>query len=211
MKCPGHFHRPLYRRRNFPRPVKIHSCDSERSAQWHTTHPQAEGSQPQGTSMTLNIMRTAPSSCCPSSRKCRNWYWLLLEKMFGVCDQLDSIPSIDADGATARGWDIWNGGTTQERIPRAEADTVETLLGKVGTVTDRHSNAAKAILDRLISARQSVVCRHCSWDEAAMVYQLKVRGFLGYAPPCNVSTRRGCGLSKAGSGAPWHPMHCRTS
>ena len=88
---------------------------------------------------------------------------------------------INEMGVLAGGWDIWHGGVAEATIPRAHEDTQETLLGKLGTLQDRHSAAAQVTLDRLVSARQLIVCQRCTWDEAAMVYQLRVRGFLGYA------------------------------
>ena len=82
----------------------------------------------------------------------------------------------------AEGWDIWRGGAAPGRIPRALSDTVEKLLGKRGSICDRHSIAASDLLSRLRGVRHLASARRCSWDETAALYQLVVRGVLSYAP-----------------------------
>ena len=42
-------------------------------------------------------------------------------------------------GIRAAGWNIWHGGLASDTVPRAHADTVEKLLGKRGSVNDKHS------------------------------------------------------------------------
>ena len=36
-----------------------------------------------------------------------------------------------ASGIHASGWDIWNGGIFFVVVPRAQSDTIESLLGKI--------------------------------------------------------------------------------
>ena len=52
---------------------------------------------------------------------------------------------INEMGVLAGGWDIWHGGVAEATIPRAHEDTQETLLGKLGTLRDRHSAGAGAV------------------------------------------------------------------
>ena len=46
------------------------------------------------------------------------------------------------DGIEVVGWDIWKGCWIHTTVPRAYANTIETLLGKRGTIQDRHTLAA---------------------------------------------------------------------
>ena len=82
----------------------------------------------------------------------------------------------------ASGWDIWNGGRSTASLPRALELTEETLLGKPGSVADRHTAAAQASMEMLAALRRAIQRRGCSWDEVAAMYQLRMRGFLSYSP-----------------------------
>ena len=85
------------------------------------------------------------------------------------------------DGIAATGWDIWEGGLITQTLPRSFPTSEEVLLGKIVSYNDRHAAAAADLLRRLRTTRMDVQARGCTWDEAAMIYQLKVRGFLSYS------------------------------
>ncbi|CAE7809936.1 unnamed protein product, partial [Symbiodinium necroappetens] len=87
-----------------------------------------------------------------------------------------------ADAAPVSGYDIWSGGTRAFRLPRARADEEEVLLGKRGTLLDRHSLAADDTLKRLQGLLQKFTWRRLSWDELLMGAQLYGAGYLNYAP-----------------------------
>eukprot|EP00972_Heterocapsa_arctica_P031095 4576861-Heterocapsa_arctica.AAC.1 len=85
-------------------------------------------------------------------------------------------------GIQASGHDIWGGGVAHATVPRASRETVEKLLGKRGSVADRHSLAAVDLLARVASVRALAAARRCRWDEIAALVQLVVRGVIAYAP-----------------------------
>ncbi|CAE7770376.1 unnamed protein product [Symbiodinium sp. CCMP2592] len=95
--------------------------------------------------------------------------------------QHPGCPGMDARSIQGSGWDIWHGGLAQGVIARSLEHSEETLLGKTGTVWDRHTAAAQHLLDRILSVRQMLASGRYTWDEAATMYQLRVRGFLSYA------------------------------
>ena len=51
------------------------------------------------------------------------------------------LAALEADGVRATGWNIWEGGTTTQLVPRSYLETEEKLLGKRGCIADRHSLA----------------------------------------------------------------------
>ena len=53
------------------------------------------------------------------------------------------------DGIHVSGWDIRNGGVIQSFAPRSYPDTVEKLLGKHGTILDRHSLPVGDIVSKI--------------------------------------------------------------
>ena len=87
-----------------------------------------------------------------------------------------------ADAAPVSGYDIWSGGTRAFRLPRARSDEEEVLLGKRGTLLDRHSMAAADTIKRLQGLVQKFTWRRLSWDELLMGAQLYGAGYLNYAP-----------------------------
>ena len=56
-------------------------------------------------------------------------------------------------GIRASGWDIWNGGTVNAIILRAQIDTIEKLLRKRGTIQGRHFLAAIDGITKVRSVR----------------------------------------------------------
>ena len=94
------------------------------------------------------------------------------------------------DGIQVIGWDIWNGGYVHATVPRAYADTVETLLGKRGTILDRHSLAAIDAMGKLRNLRSRITVVKVAWDEIAAMWQLIARGIVGYAPTVGNCPRR---------------------
>ena len=85
-------------------------------------------------------------------------------------------------GIHASGWDIWNGGTLTAVVPKAKMDTIEELLGKIGTIQDRHSLAAANTISKVRAVRIRASAIRASWDELATMWQLIARGIIGYAP-----------------------------
>ena len=71
-------------------------------------------------------------------------------------------PRIHQNGATVTSWD--------------------TLLGKRGTVADRHTLAAQDLVTKLEAVRHRLACKCCSWDEGRAMIQWILGGSLGYAP-----------------------------
>ena len=61
-------------------------------------------------------------------------------------------------------------------IPRTQADSVEKLLGKRGTVKDRHALAREDWRTRLGGIRHALRMKRSSWDEVTQLVQLVVRG-----------------------------------
>ena len=49
-------------------------------------------------------------------------------------------------------------------------DSVEKLLGKRGSIGDRHSLAAEDLLSRLRGVRTMATAKRCAWDELAALY-----------------------------------------
>ena len=84
------------------------------------------------------------------------------------------------DGIYVSGWDIWKGLVKESFVPRSFADTPEKLLGKRGTILDRHSLAAADTLVKIGVLRGRIASLHTSWDEAATMWQLIARGIVGY-------------------------------
>ncbi|CAE7204856.1 unnamed protein product [Symbiodinium sp. CCMP2592] len=89
---------------------------------------------------------------------------------------------ITQDGIRATGYDIWTGGTVTTVLPRSHADSMEKLLGKRGTIINKHDTAAQDLLDKLSQLRQRMAFRNCDWDEIAAAFQLIGRGYISYAP-----------------------------
>ena len=75
-------------------------------------------------------------------------------------------------GIHASGWDIWNGGVVHAVVPRAHLDTIEKLLGKRGTIRDRHSLAAADTISKIRGLRYRLVSIRASWGKAAVMWQL---------------------------------------
>ena len=98
---------------------------------------------------------------------------------------------VTQDGVRASGYDIWTGNTIHTTLPRSHVDTVETLLGKRGSIGDKHATAAQDLLDKLSALRRKLTHRNCDWDEVAAAFQLIGRGYISYAPligiPCPLS------------------------
>ena len=92
------------------------------------------------------------------------------------------------------GWDIWKGCVIQSFVPRAYSDTIEKLLGKRGTIEDRHSLAAGDIVSKINGLRLRIGIIRASWDEAAAMWQVIARGVVGYAPL--VGTPSSCPLTR---------------
>ena len=87
-----------------------------------------------------------------------------------------------AKGIYVSGWDIWNGQVMESFVPRSFADSLEKLLGKRGTILDRHTTASVDTVERISALRSRIATMHASWDEAAMMWQLIARGVVGYVP-----------------------------
>lgn len=92
------------------------------------------------------------------------------------------MEGVHADRIEARGWNIWGGGLCPAAIPRSNLDDVEKLLGKRGTITDKHSLAAADTLVKIAKIRKGLMARRCSWDEISEALQVIVQGVLCYAP-----------------------------
>ena len=60
---------------------------------------------------------------------------------FFLCSGSLRVAALEADGVRATGWNIWEGGTTTQLVPRSYLETEEKLLGKRGCIADRHSLA----------------------------------------------------------------------
>lgn len=101
-------------------------------------------------------------------------------------DWNDAISSIglpfSPDGIQATGWNIWKGGIVSAVVPRAQADTISKLLGKRGSILDRHSLAAMDTVSKIRALRFRASTIRASWDELATMWQLIARGIVGYAP-----------------------------
>jgi hypothetical protein len=67
-------------------------------------------------------------------------------------------------------------------VPRILEDTPEKLLGKRGSICDKHNMARGILEERLRGIRISARSRRASWDELAGVASLVVRGVLSYTP-----------------------------
>ena len=116
--------------------------------------------------------------------------------------------AVSDEGVAVTGWDIWRGGLCNAVVPRARADTIEKLLGKRGTIRDRHSLASADVVSKLAKVRSIALSRRASWEEVATMAQLINRGILGYSPLhlscCPCITFRRCGVAEAGSCWAWH-------
>ena len=89
---------------------------------------------------------------------------------------------VETDGVAVTGYDIWTGREIIAKLPRSHADQGEKLLGKRGTISDKHTLAAQDTLDKLVRLRHKLSFLMCEWDEIAMAFQLIGRGILSYAP-----------------------------
>ena len=98
------------------------------------------------------------------------------------CLQHIQDPRLHAHGASVSSWNIWQGGVQEFLLPRSAEDHVDRLLGKRGTVLDRHSLAASDLLGKLEAARRRLSSKCCSWDEACAMMQWILGGTLNYAP-----------------------------
>ena len=85
-------------------------------------------------------------------------------------------------GVAAEGYDTWSGEVARAVVPRILEDTPEKLLGKRGSIRDKHNMARGILEERLRGIRISARSRRASWDELAAVVSLVVRGVLSYAP-----------------------------
>lgn len=83
---------------------------------------------------------------------------------------------------TATGWDPLRGGTETCPVPRATADQVEALLGKRGTLNDRHTLAASDTVAKIARIRASLLRHNATWDAAAISFQWILRGVVSYCP-----------------------------
>ena len=86
------------------------------------------------------------------------------------------------EGIAVTGYDIWQGGTIHETVPRAFADTEERLLGKSGCIRDRHTIAREETIRTLANTRSHIYQKRASWDEVAAYVQMMVRGIIAYCP-----------------------------
>ena len=77
-----------------------------------------------------------------------------------------------SNGIYVSGWDIWKGLVNESFVLRSFADTPEKLLGKRGTILDRHSLAAADTLAKIGALRGRIASSSTSWDEAATMWQL---------------------------------------
>ena len=100
----------------------------------------------------------------------------------GTLPLLDPNCGITAQGAAVCSWDIWKGGVKTFNLPRSDADTVDKLLGKRGTVLDRHSLAISDLLEKLAAVRRRLASKHCAWDEILAMMQWVLGGILNYGP-----------------------------
>ena len=91
-------------------------------------------------------------------------------------------PQVQLQGLQLTSWDIWSGGFKQVVIPRALPDEEEVLLGKRGTLRDKHTLASEDVLKSIRSAKLLIASKRCSWDEASALLQWVVGGILSYAP-----------------------------
>ena len=89
---------------------------------------------------------------------------------------------VSSDAVRAAGWDVANGGERIASIVRIQHDFCEKLLGKRGSVANRHLQAAADLLDKIRSIHRLATLRRCSWEESSMLFQLVARGVLSYAP-----------------------------
>ncbi|CAJ1336928.1 unnamed protein product [Effrenium voratum] len=86
------------------------------------------------------------------------------------------------DGLAVTGRDIWQGGVCNAILPRSEAEDAEKLLGKRGTLLDKHALARQDLHEKLRNVRLRATLRHCAWDEVLMLYEWCARGHINYAP-----------------------------
>ena len=86
------------------------------------------------------------------------------------------------EGIAVTGYDIWQGGTIHETVPRAFANTEEKLLGKRGCIRDRHTIAREETIRTLANTRNHIRQKHASWDEVAAFAHMMVRGIIAYCP-----------------------------
>ena len=85
-------------------------------------------------------------------------------------------------GIRAAGWDIWRGGLAADMVPRAYGDSIEKLLGKRGSINDKHTAARTDLMSKLCSTRKALVWRRATWDEISTAVQLHARGTINYCP-----------------------------
>ena len=90
-------------------------------------------------------------------------------------------------GIHASGWDIWNGGTVNAVVPEAELDTIEKLLGKRGSIRDRHTLAAADTIAKIRALRSRAVSIRASWVELASMWQLIAMGSSWIRSSCGYS------------------------
>ena len=89
---------------------------------------------------------------------------------------------VTAEGVYVRGWDVWAEAAGEFFIPRSHSDTMEKLLGKRGTIMDKHGQAREDVITKLRALHKVATMRRCRWDEVAMLFQLIARGIIAYAP-----------------------------
>ena len=114
-------------------------------------------------------------------------------------------------GIHASGWATWNGGIINAIVPRAQVDTIEKLLGKIGNIHDRHSLAALDTVSKIRALRYRATSIRASWGELATMLQLIVRGIVGYAPLVGIPFLSTCTQktlpSPGRSWQVWGPAH----
>ena len=79
-------------------------------------------------------------------------------------------------------FDIWKGGQVTSVLRRTLPDASETLLGKPGVFSDKHSLAAEELLQKLRRALQRLSALRALWDERVAFFQWIMRGVVGYVP-----------------------------
>ena len=83
-------------------------------------------------------------------------------------------------GIRVASYDIFSGETVTETLPRAHLDTPDTFLGKGGSIQDRHSVPAAALLAKMQTFMDQLSWQRASWDEIALSAQWQLGGHINY-------------------------------
>ena len=67
-----------------------------------------------------------------------------------------------------------------ETLPSAHLDSPDTFLGKGGSIRDRHSVPAAALLAKFQAVMDQLRWQRVSWDEIALVAQWQLCGLINY-------------------------------